>query len=201
MTDIEWSLEEKDIEWVMHWNRPDKGDEVMFEEEKALAHLLINGVVFTNSHWWEDAWPDAAKRTISIIVNCNDVFAWGSADGEELPHAEIENLYRMWRKDPVWGPSIWCIKQRNQMPQKPVEEAIRKAGIWDLDALDVGSNTMDAEVQAMFRAAAPAILASIKEKEAQGIVTEGRDIAGGSGERSELEPGRDSDAPNKDLSP
>ena len=38
--------------------------------------------------------------------------------------------------------------KRNQMPQAPVEKAIRKAGIWDLDALRLGQNTQEAEVAA-----------------------------------------------------
>jgi hypothetical protein len=160
VTEIKWNLEPSDIEWEIDWTltkatlkdneriqaKPDK--EMQFESECALAHLLMNEVVFLNDHWWQKEWAEDAQRISSINVNCNDVFAWGCADAEELPYREIENLYRMWRKDPQWGAAIWCIIRRKQMPQKPVEDSIRKACMWDLDKLDLGENTMDAECQA-----------------------------------------------------
>ncbi len=173
---IEWAIKPEDIEWEMDWGpNPPTGKpakEMMFEREKALAHLFLNEVIYTSSHWWkhfklgdrkegggyhsvprEDAeWSAEDSEIISINVNCNDVFAWGCADSEALPHREIENLYRMWVKDPLWGPAVWCMIQRRQMPQKPVGDRIRAAGIWDLDSLGLGTNTQDAEVQAMFAA-------------------------------------------------
>lgn len=157
----EWTLRaegEGGVEWVMPWSKyggkkdGSKEDEAKFEDEKALAAMLIEEVVFLNSYWWEKEWPEAARKVISVNVNCNDVFAWGCADAESLPHDQIEPLYRMWRKDPTWGSAVWCMIQRKQMPQKPVEDLIRKAGIWDLDKLGLGTNTMDAEVSAMFAA-------------------------------------------------
>jgi hypothetical protein len=120
-----------------------------FDEGLALASLLIDEVVFLNSLWWEDDAPARIKEFISVNVNCNDVFAWGCADGETLPYSEIENLWRMHRKDPTWGAAVWCIKRRGQKPQKPVEDLIRKAGIWNLDELGIGPNTQNAEVEAM----------------------------------------------------
>ena len=46
----------------------------------------------------------------------------------------------MWKKDPKWGAAVWCMIQRNKMPQKLVEDKIRKDGIWDLDSLNLQSN-------------------------------------------------------------
>lgn len=176
--EIKWALKPKDIEWEMGWasmkaNPAFKDNErvqahadveMVFEEEAALAHLLMNEVVFLNSHWWKEEWPEEARKRTSLNVNCNDVFAWGCADAESMLHDDIENLYRMWLKDPAWGSAVWCMIRRNQMPQKPVEKRIRDAGIWDLDALKLGGNTMEAEVQAFF--------ASLKTKPAQQPVSE-----------------------------
>lgn len=158
MSKIKWTIKPRDVEWEMDWtsskknghaaDKPDK--EMIFEEGVALAHLLLNDVVFLNDHWWEKEWPEEACKRTSINVNCNDIFAWGCADAESMLHDDIENLYRMWSKDPAWGAAVWCMIRRNQMPQKPVEDRIRKAGIWDLDALKLGENTMEAEVQAFF---------------------------------------------------
>lgn len=164
MTEIKWIIKPTDIEWEMEWGSMKAGaafmdnervqekpdTEMIFEDEKALAHLLINDVVFANDHWWEKEWPEKARKETSLNVNCNDVFAWGCADAETMLHDDIENLYRMWRKDPEWGAAVWCMIRRNQMPQKPVEKIVREAGIWDLDALKLGENTLDGEVSAFF---------------------------------------------------
>ena len=85
---------------------------------------------------------------MALCVNCSDVFAWGCADAEGAAHSEVSDLYDHWLKDPDWGAAIWCMKKRNQMPQRPVERAIRSAWVWDLDALDLQPNTLDQRVKA-----------------------------------------------------
>lgn len=139
-----------DVYWTMHWtatdkegNRvfPDKPEtEEIFEVEQAVALLLANGVIFLNTHWFEKQWTNKAQKTTGMYVNCNDVFAWASADGEEIFLNEIEDLYNFFIKDPSWGPVIWCIKKRNLMPQKPVYDIIKKEGIWDLDSMNLTPN-------------------------------------------------------------
>src|SRR5687767_4933683 len=84
-----------------------------FQEDLALALLLMNGEVIL-----------ADDR---LCVNCSDVFVWGSSDEESLPLDEFEPVYRIWRERP-WGAQIWCLIRRKQMPQEPVEQAMRKAG-------------------------------------------------------------------------
>jgi hypothetical protein len=109
----------------------------------ALAHLLINNIIFTNSYWAKKEWNKEDKDLIAVCVICNDIFAWGCADAEELPYDEIENLYEHWVKDPSWGSAVWCIKRRNELPQKPVYDMIMEEGIWDLDKLNLDKNKYD----------------------------------------------------------
>lgn len=109
--------------------------EVISEPEEKLAILLAEGEVFINNGWWDSekgTWP---KDSITVHVNCNDIFEWGSADAEDLKYSEIDELYEYYLKDPKWGTAAWCIKKRKQMPQKPVEEHITQEGIWDLKGL------------------------------------------------------------------
>jgi hypothetical protein len=172
--DIEWTITPESIEWEMNWEINSKitgkgGTEMIFEEGPALAHLLLNEVVYLNSHWWkhfklgdrkpdghgyqsvkrDDAeWSEEDSKIISVNVGCNDVFAWACSDSEPLPYKQIETLYRMWIKDPSWGPAVWCMIQRNQMPQKPVEDIIRREGIWSFDELKLGPNYQEAEAKA-----------------------------------------------------
>ena len=146
---MKWTIAEENIDWVMPYK--DRPHEIIFEAEYALALMLINQVVFLNDHWWMDDWPEEAKKTTSLNVNCNDIFAWGCADAEELLHNDIEPLYRMWRADPAWGASKWCAIRRNQKPQPPVIKAMKTAGSWDDIMERLGENTMDAETQAYFK--------------------------------------------------
>ena len=137
---------------LLYKNKPPGiSEEIIFDGNDALAHLLAEGQVFLNSHWWYEekhmqadekhkAWPEAACKTFSINANCSDVFAWACADAEEVEYHELESLYEHYHKDPMWGTAVWCIKKRNEMPQKPVYESIMKCGIWDLDSMGLEEN-------------------------------------------------------------
>lgn len=143
MTDICWAVDPEIIHLKVN-------ETVMFQVGEAAAHLLLNEVLFLNSrHWRKDA-PKDIRNTAALFVICNDVFSWGSADAEELPFDEVEKLYDMWAKDPAWGPAVWCAIRRKQMPQAPVEKAIRDAGIWDLDVMGLNPNWQDDETHALF---------------------------------------------------
>ena len=114
--------------------------EERFETELALAVLLANKVIFLNTHHWMNDWPEDAQKTTALCVNCSDIFAWDCVDAEDITIDQLQALYDMWVRDRSWGPAMWCAKKRNQLPQPPVEHEIRKAGIWDLDALKLGHN-------------------------------------------------------------
>ena len=144
------SVHPNQVRWNMDWSKhkhesspaqikakPDS--EPQFEEEMALAMLIINDQVFVNSYWWEKEWPKEAQRKISLNVNCNDVFAWGCADGEDLEYADIEAVYGWWERNPKWGTAAWCCVKRREMPQRPVEKAMRQGGV-DMDALQAEHN-------------------------------------------------------------
>lgn len=103
------------------------------EPEDYLKVLLCEDVLFINNGWWfEKENKPWQKDYITVHVNCNDVFAWGAADAENITYHELQDLYEHYKKDPNWGPAIWCIKKRKMKPQKPVEDSIIKLGIWDL---------------------------------------------------------------------
>lgn len=146
-------IKETDVYWEMDWsqlnedgsrkypNRPEK--ELVFEKEVALAHLLINEVIFLNDHWWEKEWTEETKKTFSVNLNVNDVFAWACADSEEIYHGDIQDVYDHWKIDPIWGTAVWVMKKRNELPQEPVYEMIKKQGIWDLDSMGLEPNNYD----------------------------------------------------------
>jgi len=104
------------------------------DEHVMLAALIMADVVFINSHWWRKDWPQDAQKTTALCVDCSDVFLWGAADAEDLLHDEIEGLYDEWLANREWGPSLWCIKKRGRDPQKPVMDAMTRAGVWPTSA-------------------------------------------------------------------
>ena len=109
------------------------GDSSAHEAEATmLAALMIADAVFLNAHWWKKDWPQDAQKTTALCVNCSDVFAWASADAEGLLYDEIEGLYDEWLASREWGAVIWCVKKRGRNPQKPVMDAMTRAGVWPI---------------------------------------------------------------------
>lgn len=104
-------------------------DKNELEIECKIAHMLIEDIIFCNNGWWyKNEGVEWREDAISFHVNCNDVFAWGCADAEELLYKDVNDLYNYYTKDPIWGSSIWCIKKRQQRPQPPVEIELEKRG-------------------------------------------------------------------------
>ena len=135
------------------WPEPLRPDHVLwdfngeqqFEDTNALAVLLAAEQVFINAPWWEEDWPERARKQISVHANCNDIFAWGCSDAETVAYHELEDLYRMWLAEPHWGTAAWCVKKRGIRPQAPVELRMKAAG-YDIDALIAqGMGTRSAE--------------------------------------------------------
>ena len=108
-----------------------KGEEVC-NDELALSILLKNNVLFCNErHYSQNPDGKSEGSTIVLFVICNDIFAWACADAEDLPFSEIPKLYRMWEKDKIYGPAKWCCIRRNEKPQQPMIDYMKKEGAWD----------------------------------------------------------------------
>ncbi|MGN6108964.1 MAG: hypothetical protein ACTHU0_27910 [Kofleriaceae bacterium] len=129
--EITWTLAQDDIDWK--FSMPNGQLEDVFNHDMALAHLLLNQVVFMSNHWWEQTWPDVARQAATAVVNCSDTFACAGSDAEALPFGEIEPLYRLWRSDPMWGSTAWVVRHRRIRPIPQIESALRRAG-YDVDS-------------------------------------------------------------------
>ena len=102
-----------------------------FNKESALAKLLLDDVVFCDTQKYVDWAGDIQEETIVLLVICNDVFSWASADAECLTEDELPDLYNMHIEDPLWGSIKWVCKKRNLQPQDPMIEMMKKEGVWD----------------------------------------------------------------------
>ena len=110
-------------------------DEIM-DDEEAVSILMANGILFVSGQDYAAPW-DSNERTAAVLVECNDVFYFGTSDAEPLPRKEILNLYSMWEKDRNNGVIKWCCLRRGIRPQARLVELMKADGSWDneLEAL------------------------------------------------------------------
>jgi hypothetical protein len=103
-----------------------------YDENKALAEMLTADMLILNEYWFKDHWPEDARRSFVIAVNCNDVFA-GGADAEEVMYDELENLYDHYKADITWGVAVWCCKKRKCKPGMRYESYIKVSPAWSIE--------------------------------------------------------------------
>jgi len=143
---VKTAIAVSDIEWY------DTANTLIFEEDVALALLLINEVVIIKSYWRmthsinaldqtqpiaNARWTEAESRLIDVSVNCSDIFDRAAVDAEPLPFDQIPKLYNMWRADQTWGPAQWCALQRQQLPHPQIIREMRADKAWppEMEAL------------------------------------------------------------------
>ena len=102
---------------------------LQFFHNDALAIILSHDIIIAGQC------RDGSSNNWSMNVLCGDTFAYSCADLQPISFHELQSLYDMRVKDPINGPTVWCIKKRQEYPIKPVYDAIQNGGIWDLDAL------------------------------------------------------------------
>lgn len=142
------------VYWEMDWgkNHPTKPEkEMLFERDIALARLLADEIIFLSNYWWESDWLEAARKATCLNVNCNDVFAWGCADSQEICIEEIQGLYDLWLESKTWGATKWCCFKRNEKPQAPVVKYMKAAGVWDDKMEQLPDNNYDALVKEKYK--------------------------------------------------
>jgi hypothetical protein len=107
--------------------------EVFFDEEKALAQLLLDGVIFINDTKYVFGDEIRDEWVIFCAVNCNDVFYWACADAESIETDDLQSLYdhHVDESNGGWGSTKWVCKKRNLKPQKPIVERMKSEGVWD----------------------------------------------------------------------
>ena len=122
------------------------GPHQIFDDKKALAYLLEQHIVFLNTRPYiensydpKEKWDISPHSTIVVFVNCNDLFAWGVADAEDIsscnhkPDMKTNELYRLlsYVLDDEYGVERFCCEKRNQRPQEPIIEQMKEKGVWN----------------------------------------------------------------------
>lgn len=99
------------------------------DEELALSRLLEDDVILANCRDYTFQGEKAGTTTILFVIS-SDVFVWGCADADDLPHKEIGTLLKMHLTEP-YGVIKWLCLKRNEKPQDPIVENMKKDGAWD----------------------------------------------------------------------
>lgn len=94
---------------------------------RVLTLMAKHDVAGSSAVWWR---TDGTYAPITFFVNCNDVFAWASADCEtltpdniDLLESTLDEIASMEKVDAVSGPSIYdafdlfCARIRKTRPQ------------------------------------------------------------------------------------
>lgn len=115
-------------------------EEAWHDEDKMIAHMLLDGVLWTReAHFTfnKGSEYEGSGRGTVLFVNSNDIFAWGCADAEDLPHDEVPALFALWHESHAWGAIKWCCFRRKEQPQAPIKRDMIKNGVWckRMDAL------------------------------------------------------------------
>jgi len=116
------------------------------ETDDKIKILFLDDQVFFNSRWHEEKeLPHKYKKYSKyavMFVNCSDVFAWGFADAQDIYYDEIDDLYQQYSLNAEYGSSVWSIKKRGMMPQKPMYDQIMSLNIWNLDDMGLKDNPL-----------------------------------------------------------
>lgn len=107
------------------------------DENSMLAKLLDENILFANSFAYAYSDGVLRGRTITLFVLCNDVFAWATADAEDITIEELPQLFEMYEKNPKCASTQWVCVKRNEKPQEPMIKWLKENNGWNetLEAL------------------------------------------------------------------
>jgi len=113
----------------------EKGTRFMNEkisEEDMVSELLQERILYCHStKTYDEISKEIEPETITIYMLCNDIFAWGCADSEQVTLSDLKDLYHEFKEDKDGGPVRWVCRKRNEKPQKPVEKWMREGKYWN----------------------------------------------------------------------
>ena len=113
------------------------------DEQAIVAKLLDEDVLMTSCHTIASDEGVLEGRTITLLVNCSDVFAWGCADCEPITLDELPNLFTLHTNNPKCGSIQWACLKRKMRPQAPIEKYLRENNGWNSEIEALQENRYD----------------------------------------------------------
>ena len=113
-----------------------------FLTNEAISYLMNQEVLFANSRpyvnnpWMPKEKWETSEETLVLFVSCGDTFAWGGSDAESITYSEnigseIYQLLEYYLENRTYGVTKWVCIKRNQQPQKPLADSMKRDGIWN----------------------------------------------------------------------
>ena len=102
------------------------------DEQAALACLLYSGHLFINN-----IKNNQGEYTTGLYFNCSDTFEYACADAEPIKFNDGENpseiieLYKYFKQNQKWGPTVWVCLKRGIQPIKSIKNRMIEEGSWD----------------------------------------------------------------------
>lgn len=104
------------------------------ERRKAqILHLIKEDVVFFNAN---------KDGELIMLINTNDILAWGAADCIVLELKDLDDVYSYYRKSKSFGIAVWYCKKVNMMPQEYLYNLIQSDGTFNLDEYNLDINPL-----------------------------------------------------------
>jgi hypothetical protein len=86
---------------------------------QAVAEADRHGAV-----WWR---TDGEWAPVTFFVNCNDVFAWGCADAEDLTPENCDEFVKACNQALEYGPELFVARVRGMRPQGAFYEGMTES--------------------------------------------------------------------------
>ena len=93
-----------------------------FEEIKEIL------IIFAKYDWCEGLYWD---MDLNFYVSCNDLFAWGCADAEDVTIKDLPLLKQSFEDDKYYGIELYCARKRKMRPQGAFYKSFEKES-WPL---------------------------------------------------------------------
>lgn len=120
-------------------------------DETAMAtKLLGDDVLFISDNPYADHKGVLQGKTLTLFVNCSDVFAWAYSDCEPITLDELPVLFDLYEKNPDCGAMQWVCIKRDQQPQLPVIDWLKSHNGWTQELDNLPKNKYDLFCQRQF---------------------------------------------------
>lgn len=90
---------------------------------KMAAEMVASDDAFYSQY--DDKTKTHSSENTKLCLNMNDVWAWATADGENVEWDEIPQVYKLWKEHGNNGLLVWACKKRNTRPQKPLFDKLK----------------------------------------------------------------------------
>lgn len=115
----------KRTEWQDGWNACDMDIAERTSGLSTFISTLPDGVI--DLIFQEKVRVMTRDKGPELYINCNDLFYWAVAEGEDIDLSDMPDLDAALKDSPEHGQLLWVCRKRKMRPQKPYYKYFNKA--------------------------------------------------------------------------